>query len=352
MFEAARFRRPLQQQGRNFAGVAAHGHHPRARLAAVAHFGDVDAGGEQPFPGRIDIGDAPGHAPQRIACRVGMLARPVRHLDDQVAAAEKHQPAPVGMRAVERHVEAKPGAVERGGMLGIGCRDHDVVHRRDRRRRGPHRERAFAGQFEKEHPHAARGRGRRTGSFPRQASRHWRHRGFRRPRPAPASASAAPACDASWRCRRCGSKGSPVPRPAPSGRCGYGPRWRRRRSGAISSRVTLSSVNITRSAPSSPLRHAGARANSVWYAATAASISLTRTTTWSRPVITETVPACSWRRGPFRRRPPSRRCGGEILSALARFIMVSNARSRILYSRVVTSSSSQNNCCRSCTHSK
>src|SRR4051794_24687832 len=44
------------------------------------------------------------------------------------------------------------------------------------------------------------------------------------------------------------------------------------------------------------------------------------------------------------------RCG--ILSALARCTMVSKARSRMAYSRRVTSSSSQNNCCRSCTHSK
>src|SRR5262249_11331742 len=44
------------------------------------------------------------------------------------------------------------------------------------------------------------------------------------------------------------------------------------------------------------------------------------------------------------------RCG--ILSALARASIWSKARSRIWYSRRVTSSSSQNSCCRSCTHSK
>src|SRR5215204_3032596 len=44
------------------------------------------------------------------------------------------------------------------------------------------------------------------------------------------------------------------------------------------------------------------------------------------------------------------RCG--MLSALARVTMVSKARSRMAYSRRVTSSSSKNNCCKSCTHSK
>src|SRR5204863_2901864 len=41
-----------------------------------------------------------------------------------------------------------------------------------------------------------------------------------------------------------------------------------------------------------------------------------------------------------------------MLSAFARCSIWSKARSRIWYSRRVTSSSSQNNCCRSCTHSK
>src|SRR3569833_2421846 len=39
----------------------------------------------------------------------------------------------------------------------------------------------------------------------------------------------------------------------------------------------------------------------------------------------------------------------ETFSLLTRFSMVSKARSRIWYSRRITSSSSQNNCCRSCT---
>ena len=46
----------------------------------------------------------------------------------EIAAAEEHQPAPIRMRTVERHVEAEPRAVERGGALGI---------RRSRPRHGP-----------------------------------------------------------------------------------------------------------------------------------------------------------------------------------------------------------------------
>src|SRR6202046_5402249 len=42
----------------------------------------------------------------------------------------------------------------------------------------------------------------------------------------------------------------------------------------------------------------------------------------------------------------------EMRSVLARATIWSKARSRMWYSRRITSSSSQNSCCRSCTHSK
>jgi hypothetical protein len=42
----------------------------------------------------------------------------VRDLDNHVAAAEEHQPAPIRMRAIKRHVEAEPGAIEGGGPFG------------------------------------------------------------------------------------------------------------------------------------------------------------------------------------------------------------------------------------------
>ena len=53
-------------------------------------------------------------------------------LDDEIAAAEEHQLAPILMRAVERHVEPEPRAIERGGALRILGRDHDMIERRDR----------------------------------------------------------------------------------------------------------------------------------------------------------------------------------------------------------------------------
>src|SRR5882757_8080518 len=46
-----RLRRALQKQRRNFAGAAAYAHHPRSRLAAGPHFGDIDAGRGEPLPG-------------------------------------------------------------------------------------------------------------------------------------------------------------------------------------------------------------------------------------------------------------------------------------------------------------
>ncbi len=39
------------------------------------------------------------------------------HLDDEVAATEEHQLAPILVRAVERQVEPEPRAIERGGAL-------------------------------------------------------------------------------------------------------------------------------------------------------------------------------------------------------------------------------------------
>ena len=161
-------RRPLHQQRGDAAGAAAHGEHPRARLAAGAHLGDIDAGGGEPGPRRIGVGDAPAQAPQPVARGIEVLAGPVHDLDDEVAAAKEHQPAPVRMRTVEPHVEPEPRAVQCRRPFGIAGRDHDMVHRGDRGRLGAHRQRALPGQFEEEQPHAARGVGRSPGPLPRQ----------------------------------------------------------------------------------------------------------------------------------------------------------------------------------------
>src|SRR6202795_2093633 len=97
----------LHQQRRYAAGTAAHGHHPRSRLAAGAAFRDIDAASCEPRPGRVDIGDAPADAAKPVLrcvhLLVARLGRAVRHLDDEIAAAEEHQPAPVRMRPGERH---------------------------------------------------------------------------------------------------------------------------------------------------------------------------------------------------------------------------------------------------------
>ena len=217
--------------------------------------------------------------PELVLRRVRRLARPVRDLDDEVAAAEEHQPAPIRMRAIERHVEPEPRAIERRGPFGIRRRDHDMVHRRDRRRT-PFDPRADA-------PCRARGRTAARHAWPRlrrgcastTASRRRPHRGFRPRQPAPASASADRACDASWRCHRFESRCSPAPRPARRARRESGPRSRPRRLGAINSSVMLSSVNSTRSAPSPLFCQAGARANRSGRRAGAALMSPVRTTT-------------------------------------------------------------------------
>ena len=161
-------RRRLHQQGRDAACPAAHRHHPRPRLAAGADFRDVDAGLNEPRMGGVDVGDAPAQAAQPVLRRIRLLARPVRDLDNQVAAAEEHQPAPIGVRAVERHVEAEPRAIEGGGPLGVRRRDHDMVHRRDRSGRGSHRQRPLLVALEEEQADAARGLRGRSRALPRQ----------------------------------------------------------------------------------------------------------------------------------------------------------------------------------------
>ena len=185
-------------------------------------------------------------------------------LDDQVAAAEEHQPAPVRVRAVERHVEPEPRAVERGGALGIGGRDHDMIHRRDRRRRrsAPKAGAPWPVPGKTAARRAWLGRGARP--LPRQASRRWPHRGFRRR----VTGSGFSVSRSSRRCNFAMSLVRKQRLASPSPCSASTARMRSALAlsplGAISSSVTLSSVNSTRSAPSPPLRHDGARANSVW----------------------------------------------------------------------------------------
>ncbi len=163
-------RRRLHQQGRDAARAAAHRHHPRSRLAAGADFRDVDARLNEPRMGGVDVGHAPAQATQPVLRGIPLLARPVRDLDNQVAAAEEHQPAPIRVRTIERHVEAEPRAIEGGGPLGIRRRDHDMVHRRDRSGRGSHRQRPLLVALEEEQADAARGIRCRSRALPCQRS--------------------------------------------------------------------------------------------------------------------------------------------------------------------------------------
>jgi hypothetical protein len=82
------------------------------------------------------------------------------------------------MRAVQRHVEPEPRAVERGRPFRIGGRDHHMVQRGDRCRGGPDRERAFLRQFKEKQPDTAGGVGRSPGPLPRQGRARYRITAF------------------------------------------------------------------------------------------------------------------------------------------------------------------------------
>jgi hypothetical protein len=92
----------------------------------------------------------------------------LHQLDSEVAAAEEHQPAPIGVRAVERHVETKPRAIERGGRLRIASGNHDVVEAEYRRVRHCGRKVARLRQLKKEQAHPPRQVGRGARALPAQ----------------------------------------------------------------------------------------------------------------------------------------------------------------------------------------
>jgi len=124
--------RPLQEQGVDAASAAAHADYPGAGLAAVAHLRDIQARNLKP---RLVASTSATRQlrPTIIVSLIRAGDRPVYQFDDEIAAAEKHQPPPFPVRAVQRHVEAQSRAIEGGRTLGILGRDDDMVERRDRR---------------------------------------------------------------------------------------------------------------------------------------------------------------------------------------------------------------------------
>jgi len=160
--------RPFQKQRVYAAGAITHVHDARARLAAGAHLRDGNSAPHQARAGSINIGDAPAQSPQPVALRLRVRTRTLYQFDDQVAAAEKHQPAPVRMRAVERHIEAKPRTVKRRGAFGIIGRDDDVIEPQNWRRRDRRRTWPLLCQLEEEQAHAARLSGGRSRALPAQ----------------------------------------------------------------------------------------------------------------------------------------------------------------------------------------
>ncbi len=78
-----------------------------------------------------DVGHAPGEAPQTIGAVADPGLEVVRHLDDEIAAAEKRRPrAPGRLAAVETQAEPEAASVEGDCALGIGRADDDVVQAR------------------------------------------------------------------------------------------------------------------------------------------------------------------------------------------------------------------------------
>jgi len=61
-----RLYRLLDQERRYATGAVLHRHDARARPAAGAHFGDVDAGGQEARARHIDVGDAPADAVEPV----------------------------------------------------------------------------------------------------------------------------------------------------------------------------------------------------------------------------------------------------------------------------------------------
>ena len=239
----------LHQQRGDAAGAAAHREHAGAGLAAGAHIGYLDACGREPRPRRIGI-TTRQLMPYSLSCAgFDGGSRALHGFDNQIAAAEEHQPAPVRMRTVQRHVEPEPRAVKGRGALGIAGRDDHVIH-------------AVIGASAVA---AERGRSlassRKNSRTPRVASVAARVRFHDSVAPERIAAfglgnrfrlqrQAGPAGDASARYRLCESRCWPAPRPAPRVQRESGPRPRHRRAGDINSSVMLSRVNSTVSAPS------------------------------------------------------------------------------------------------------
>ena len=108
---------------------------PGARPAAVARFGDLDAGLLESLVRLGDVGRAPRQAPELVGPIGHAFLQIVRDLDHQIAAAEEQQPrAPVRIAAVEPEVEPQPSGIEGDRALGVGRAHHDVIERGDRRR--------------------------------------------------------------------------------------------------------------------------------------------------------------------------------------------------------------------------
>ena len=125
--------------------------------------------GDQPRMGRVDVGDAPAHAPQPVLRRIRLLARPVRDLDDRGRRSGRTSAGPnpdasgrapcrarAARRRARRPVRDPTVATTTWSIAVID----PVVVRTDSGR--------SLSQFEEEQPDAARRVGRRAGALPRQ----------------------------------------------------------------------------------------------------------------------------------------------------------------------------------------
>src|ERR1700693_6368576 len=108
-------------QRRYAGGVALCREDPRVRAAAGADVGDVDAGRAQPRMGSGDVGHTPGEAPQAVRPVADPDFQIMRHLDDEIAAAEEEEPrTPRRLAAVEAQAEPPAAGVEGDGPFGVG----------------------------------------------------------------------------------------------------------------------------------------------------------------------------------------------------------------------------------------
>src|SRR5262245_47952959 len=101
-----------EHERRHAAGPITYGEDSRTGFASGAHVRHIEAGRLQTRLRRDDIERAPRQAPGFVGSVAHAIFQCVRDLDDEIAATKEHEShAPLGTRAIERHLETEARAV-------------------------------------------------------------------------------------------------------------------------------------------------------------------------------------------------------------------------------------------------